>query len=209
MNLTTAQMALLKTHAEANTNLATLPDLTTFTINASTAPRDPTYQQSIAAWYNAAAKAIDNQPFANRFVWNPVTTIQQINAANLWQNDPAGTTDAERTNNWLRWQTMIWSLGSVGNIPTGLDFGDPQVRKGVLKTWGDVASPSCAASLGGTGCGQMVGKRIELVVSDAITGTAVNAWSSAHPVQLGSDGLTLYGKVLTQIDLDKALFPNG
>jgi len=207
MNLTPAQKTALAAHIRANTNSGIVPGtggIGTFVINAAVNGRDPTLQQGIADWYNQPALAGDNQPFANLNVWNPLTNILQLNSAIKWQTAPVGATAADVTNSWLLWQTMIWSMGS-GSLTVGLDMGDASVRKGMLQVFGDVANGS-AAAIGAVGCGQQVGRNIELVCSNAVVG-ATTALTAAHPIQKDANGLTIYGQKLTQADVDNALFP--
>ncbi len=207
MNLTTAQKTTLAAHITANTNLGTIPGSggSTFVINTATG-RDPTLQQGIADWYNKAALATDNQPFANLNVWNPLTTIDQLNSAIKWQTPFVGATPADVANSMLLWQTMIWKLGG-GQAGVGIDMGDGSVRKGLTTVFGDVVGGS-AAAVGAVGCGQMVGRNIELVLSGNAVGSTT-ALTNAHVIQHDAVGVTIYLQLLRQVDVDAALFPNG
>jgi hypothetical protein len=202
MLLTSAQKTLLAAHINANTNLATIPGSNgeTFVINSAVQGRDPTLQQGIANWYMQAALANDAQPFANRNIWNPVTTIAQLNAAIKWNVPLVGATDAAINNSWLLWQTMIWNMS--------IDLTDPQVRLGVLTVFGDTANGS-AKQIGLAGCGQQVGRNIELVLSGAVLGASTLAFAAAHVVQKDALGGLIYQQTIDAVDIDKALFPNG
>lgn len=199
MNLTTAQKVTLAAHLNANTNTSTAPDGTDgAVINTSLAGRDPTRQQYIADWYNATALVGDAQALANLNIWNPTTTITQINTALDWALNPIGAVDAIITNSWLKWQSMCWS-----NV---LDFADGQVRLGVVSVWGSNTTNS--NSLGSLQAGKVVGKRVELALAGNVVATAgING--GARVVPKGLAGAVLFGVLLTAIDIDKALFPNG
>lgn len=202
MQLSTAQKTTLAAHINANTNTCTLPGgFGTQIINTGVAGRDPIVQQGIANWYNQAALAGDNQPFANINVWNAITTIAQLNSAVKWQTAPVGATAADVSNSWLLWQTMLWNMS--------LDMGDGSVRKGMLQVFGDVLGGS-AVLIGAVGCGQQVGKNIELVLSGNVVG-ATTALVAAHVVQkdAATPSVSLYSQLITQVDIDHALFPNG
>lgn len=217
MQLTSAQKVTLAAHIRANTNSGVIPGSggQTFVINAAVAGRDPTLQQGMANWYNQTALAGDNQPFANLNVWNPITTIAQLNTAmKFLLTTPlqgSSPTDVQITNALLMWQIMTWSLGAIATTPVGLDMSDTQVRTGVLAVWGDVtANPANAKQIGAVGCGQQVGRNIELVLSGAVTGaSAGNAFANAHVVQKDAIGGLVYSQSIQAVDIDAALFPNG
>ncbi len=199
MNLTQAQLTAWKAHMTANTNTTAMAGAggATFVINARLATNDASDQNAIADWYNQPAKAGDNQAFANRNVWNPRVTIAQLNSAVKWQTAPAGATPADVSNSWLLWQTMLWNMA--------IDMTDASVRKGVTTVFGDVASGS-AAGVGGSGCGQQVGRRIELTLADAVTGSSVGgAFVDAHVVQKDAGGNNVLGQTPTQGDVATAL----
>lgn len=211
MNLTAAQLIALATHINANANTVTLIDGSgTFQANAVT--RDPTQQQSLAAWYNALALAGDSQPFANLMLWNPVATIQQLNTAVDWTTNPVGADQPTLSNAWLKWQTMLWN--------NYLDMTDPQVRAGVIQVWGNPSnSVTNIGTVAGTLCGKLAGRRIDLALSPAPVGAVANAWLGAHVVPKGLNGVPILGyqngptfvaaQLLLGTDIDKALFPNG
>ena len=198
MELTHAQETTLKAHLAANTNSATLPDATTFVINANLAGRDPTKQQAIADWYNQLALATDAQAPANLMLWNPRVTIAQINSAIVWTDDPAGSDEPTRTNSWMRWQSMTW------NQNQGIDMTDAQVRAGVVKVWGN---PSASATNLGKATGVLTGKldgrRIDLALAGGVVGAVSGVWAAAHVCPAN-----VLGQLLTQPDVDEALL-NG
>jgi len=216
MQLTSAQLTALKTHLLANTNVITPTDGSTapFAVNSALngAATDPTIAGFIAnLFYNQPAKLTDNQPFASINVWNPRTTISQLRSAINWAQDPredlSPPTDAQITNAWLTWQSLVWDLSTVattGTLP-GIDLGDGGVRKGVLRVWGDVAGKN-AANIGAVGCGQQVGRNIELVLSNAVTGSSAGtAFTNAHPIQKDFTGATVYGQTCTGTDIINAI----
>jgi hypothetical protein len=241
MKLTSTQITALANHMKANTNLTPTTDTSGNTLPAAPFQintfcnltsgqagfRDPSLQLCVAAWYNQPALGTDNQPFANLNVWNPLTSIQQLKSAQSSFSPLSGAgsavlqgstpTDAQVTNALTMWEYMIWDLGPPQTAqaatlpPVGLDFGDAQIRKGILLIWGDVTTgASVAQSLGAVGCGQQVGRNIELVLSNAVTTpSAGGAFLAAHPVQKDVLKKTIYGQVVTQLDVDFVLFPNG
>lgn len=210
MNLTSTQLTTLAAHIAANTNAITLIDGSgTFQANAVT--RDPTQQQSLAAWYNALALSGDSQPFANLMCWNPVTTIQQLNTAIDWTTNPVGADQPTLSNAWLKWQTMLWN--------NYVDMSDPQVRAGVIQVWGQPSTT--ATNIGaatGVLCGKLAGRRIDLVIAPIPVQTT-GLGAGAHVVPKGANGVPLLGymngptfvaaQLLSGTDIDKALFPNG
>lgn len=213
MNLTSAQKTALAGHINLNTNSAPIPGgAGTFVINAAVAGRDPTLQIGIANWYNQTALAGDNQPFTNLQVWNAFTTLVQLNAVMKFTmatvDEGATPTDAQITNFLLMWQIMIWDLGPTSG---GMDMGDPQVRQGIMNIWGDTTTaPANAKQIFAPGCGQQVGRNIELILSNVVT--TVSAGGSAqpaHPIQKDAAGATIYGQQITALNIDNALFPNG
>ena len=221
MNLTTAQKATLAAHINANTNVLTIPPglgTGTFVVNAEVAGRDPTLQGLIAAWYNDIALSGDSQPFGNLMLWNPATTIQQLNTAVDWTLNVFGATAADQTNGWLKWQSMCWN--------NYLDMTDVQVRAGVLQIWTGTITPATSnttiTGIGrstGTLCGKLAGRRIDLVVAGNAVGNVTNAWAGARVCPAGAGGVPLLSyfqgtqfvpaQTLSQIDVDQALFPNG
>ncbi len=213
MQLTAAQKTSIKSHVAANTNItpATAADGTTlptpFVVNTySVNAQDAEKERAIAEWYNLTAGAGDNQAFANRLVWNPITSLRQINTAWDPTADPVGATAADQTNNWLRWQTMCWA-GTNLDAPC-LDMSDPQIQAGVVKVWGDT-STSSANKIGKSPCGQRTGTNLELKLSAAPSGvTGGGALANAHAVQKDAGGSVIYGQKLTA-DMVHDLLLNG
>jgi hypothetical protein len=212
MQLKQSQKTALKTHMTANTNSTPATDLNgnalinPFVINTGMDSNNPDKEAAIAAWYNGAAKSGDNQPFTNRNVWNPFTTLRQVSSALIWATPPVGATAADVTNSWLLWQSMTWSATSQDSI--ALDMSDAQVRKGVYTVWGDVASGN-ASKIGGNNCGQKVGTNLELVCSGVVTGASPGgALTDAHPVQTDTFGASIVGQLLTQATVHDILL-NG
>lgn len=212
MNLTSAQKAALAAHIAANTNIATYPDGSgEFVINAEALSHDPTAQQAIADWYNGLALAGDNQPFNNLFLWNPVTSIAQLNTAIDWTTNPAGGTAADVANSWLKWQSMCWA--------NFIDMTDAQVRTGVVQVWG--AGSTSASGIGSNVnlCGKLQARRIDLVLAGNPVGNLPGTWAGARVVPKGAGGVPIREsmsgntvvppQVLTQSDIESALFPNG
>ena len=147
MQLTPAQLALLKTHLAANTNT-----IDGTAINAM--PSDPDSNAAVAAWYNGLASAGDNQAFASPLlVWRPVVTIQQMNSAIVWSASPAGADAQAVMNSWLKWQSMTWA--------NQIDMTDTQVRQGIDDVWG--AGSQTATNLKATGTGRQAATRAEMV----------------------------------------------
>lgn len=228
MKLTSVQLSAFATHMKANTNLTPATDAngnalpTPFQINTfanltvgQAGFRDPTLQGCVAAWYNQAAFAGDQQAFANLLVWNPVTTIDQIDSAatyTLASVEQGGSpTDTQATNLILLWQIFIWKLGATTNPPSGVDLGDAGNRKTVLNVWGDVTTGVAnAKAILGPGCGQQTGRNIELLLSNAVTTVSAGGASTpAHPIQKDFNGKTIYGQIVLATDVDFTLFPNG
>ena len=184
MLLTSAQKTTLKTHLNANTNQITnVANGQLAAINTLLSPLDPENAERMATWYNGLAVAGDAQPFTTRNLWNPRTTIQQLNTAIRWQDliphDLGGSPTVTeqmlaRNEKWMRWQSMTW------NQSLGIDMTDAQVRAGVLAIFGDTASPSSAASIGGTECGRLDARRIEMVMAGNTVGAATNAWTASR-----------------------------
>jgi len=216
MNLTQPEKTLLKAHMQANTNLTPATDangntLTTpFVINTRLNTRDPDDETAIAAWYNKSASLSDNQPFANINVWNPFVTLAALNSAINWSLAPLAATASpsagQITNAWLQWQSMTW--GGTSQNAICLDMSDPQVRKGVLNVWGDVASPGNASLIAAIGCGQRVGTNAELVLANAVAGasqSSTGAYNDAHPLKKDVYGNSLFNQKLTQPDVDDLL----
>lgn len=179
MKLSAAQRTTLKTHLAANTNVATRPNSTTFTINVQYVSGDPTDEQAIADWYNAPATAGDSQPFANLNLWNPQTGVAALKRAIDWANAPphglsgSPTVDQQQlaiNNQWWRWDAMLRD--------GALDMSDPQVRAGVLQVWGNVAGS--ASNIGAIGCGKQAGTRFELALAGPPVGASAPAWTAAH-----------------------------
>lgn len=209
MNLTTAQYSTLKTHLQANTNTVTFDNGATFTVNTSAGVtgHDPTFQAAIAKWYNDVALATDAQAPANLLLWNPVTTTTLLNTAIVWTDEPAGADDTARIKNWLKWQSMCWS----GFI----DLSDQQVRGGVNLVWS--ASTATLNAIGSTTltalCGKLAGRRIDLVLANAVTGTN-NINGGAHTMPRGATApilsymngnVVVPAQTLTQLDIEKAI----
>lgn len=185
MALTAAQKTTLKAHLTANTDtVINIVNGQAAAINTLLgAPFNTDNLQRIADWYNTLAAGSEAQSLGNRNLWNPKTTIAQLNTAIRWQDliphDLGGspTVDQQmlaRNEKWMRWQSMTW------NQNQGLDMTDSQVRQGVLAIFGDVAAASSAASIGGTSCGKINGKRLEIVLSGGAVGAATNAWTAAR-----------------------------
>jgi len=199
MQLTQAQKTLLKTHMNANTNTV-LNVLTQQQAAINTLLGGPPFNldnlQNVANWYNGTALAGDNQPFSNLLIWNTNVTIAQLNSAILWQTPPVGADQPTVSNSWLLWQTMLWNMQ--------IDMSDAQVRKGVLQVWGNVASPSSAANIGAVGCGQLNGRRIELVFCPGPVG-AVTAWAAAAKCPTGLNGTAILGQPIAASDIEDAL----
>lgn len=199
MNLTSAQKTALKAHMALNTNTTNIVGAggSTFVINTRLATLDPSDEGAIAEWYNSNAKAGDQQPFANRFVWQENVTLKMLNAATKWQTEFAGTGDAQIGNNILRWQTMIWN--------NSIDMSDGSVRKGVTTVFGDVAGGS-AAAIGASGCGQRVGMNVELALAGNVTGaSAGGALTDAHVCAKDAAGASLQNQRISQTDVDTVL----
>lgn len=209
MQMKPAQKTLVKTHMSLNTNLATLPDGSTFVIKDHYQERDATQQDAIAAWYNGNALAGDNQPFSNLFVWNDQVTVAMLNKAIDWTTPPPhGLTGSPTTseiqlainNQWWRWDQML-KLGYI-------DMTDSQVRNGVLQVWGNVGVPNnnstTSAAIGtelGTLCGKLNARRIELAINSNAVG-AKTAWNAAVVVPSGLNGARLLQAPMTGSDVD-------
>lgn len=215
MNLLDTQKTALAAHIAANTNTGVIPGtggVGTFVINTAITGRDPTLQQGIADWYNGPALSNDNQPFANLMLWNPVTTIQQLNTAIDWTTNPVGADQPTLTNAWLKWQSMCWN--------NYLDLTDPQVRAGIIQVWGNPSNT--ASNIGaatGTLCGKLAGRRIDLVLSPVPVATPGLGAAGAHIVPKGKNNVPILGymngptlvpaQTLLYQDIDNALFPGG
>lgn len=210
MQLTAAQRTTLKTHMTANTNStpATAADgtplVTPFVVNTRLATGNPDNERAIAEWYNATATAGGNQPFTSLLVWNNRVTIAQLNAGIKWDVAAAGATAADRSESWAVYQALVW-----GN---NIDMTDAQVRKGVLRVFGDVANGSAAGVA--TAGGQVTGRRLEIVLAsnggaNATVG-AQTAWGAAYkPVTLADGTVAANGAaLLTQPDVSNILL-NG
>lgn len=90
MALTPAQKTTLKTHIAANTNTVSVNGGSPVAIN-SLPMSDPDARAAVVGWYNLTATAADAQPFADSLnLWKPVVTIQELNAAVQWAQNPAG-----------------------------------------------------------------------------------------------------------------------
>lgn len=207
VQLTQQQRTTLKQHMAANTNTtpatAANGDVLTppFVVNARLNTGNADDERAIAEWYNAPALGGDNQPFANLNIWNPRTTVQQLNTARQWGTPAAGADVPTQTLNELTYQSMIWNMF--------IDFSDPQVRAGILACFGNV-SPGNAASIGAVGCGKVAGRRVELTVAGTPIGASAPAWTAAHPPAKLADGTQAVGgaALLSQPDVHDVLI-NG
>jgi hypothetical protein len=186
MPLTPAQLVTFKAHLAANTN----------TINAvaiSALPNTVDANQLVADWYNGLALPGDSQPFtAPLNLWAPVVTIQQLNGAINWGQNPAGTGDPAQTNSWLRWQSMCWQ--------NQIDLTDAQVRSGVASVWGTASSTNTAIKA--VGVGRKAGTRAELVFAGPSRGPNGNAADA--DVALNGRVSAFYGQRLDQSDVEAA-----
>lgn len=202
--LTPAQKTTLKNHLLANTNVIQAfvagqgEVLQSLAINAVADVGDN--GQRIADWYNRTATAVDSQPITNLRVWNPGVTMRQHNSAIDYSIDPLGAIDSIQTNNWLRYQVLIWAGQSNLDAPA-YDCTDPQVRAGIIKVWGDTPAGN-AKNLGGLGgglgCGQKVGSTFELVLSSVPGGSSPGAaYTNARTVQKDAGGALLYGQLVS------------
>ncbi len=186
MPLTPAQLTTLKNHLTANTNL-----VNGVAINAI--PDSPDNNIAIAAWYNATALANDSQPFADSLnLWKPVVTIQELNGAIVWNADPTGTTDGEKTNSWLRWQSMCWS--------NAIDLTDDQVRTGVADVWG--AGTATNTNIKAVGVGRRAGTRFELLFAGVNKGP--NGSGVSGTMALNGRVSPFFGQKLTAADISDA-----
>lgn len=186
MPLTPGQLTTLRTHIAANTNL-----IGGVAINAL--PNGPDENFAIAAWYNGTALAGDAQPFGNALnLWKPVVTIQELNTAINWSQNPAGGTDAAQTNSWLRWQSMCWS--------NALDLTDSQVRSGIQSVWATGASN---AAIKAVGVGRRAGTRFELLFASANRGP--NGNTPDADMTLNGRVSQFFGQRLTGDDVSAAL----
>lgn len=135
---------------------------------------------SIMTWYNSTAQTGD---FANPLtIWLPNMTIAQLNSAIDWTADPLGagaTTDAQKTNLWLKWQSMCWN-----NV---IDMTDQQVRQGVTSVWGTGSATDSAIKA----AGKRTGTRAEVLFSTAAVG--------------GSHVSQFFGRSLTPEDVQHAM----
>jgi hypothetical protein len=203
MILTPAQKTTLKTHMQANTNVTALPGAggQTFVINTRLATLDPSDEGAIADWYGGVALAGDNQPFATLLLWNPQTTVEQLNKAIDWTTPPphglggSPTVDQQQlaiNNQWWRWDQMT-KRGAI-------DMTDAQVRNGVTQVWGNLASGT-AANIGSatTLCGKAPGRRVDLALSPAAVG-AKTAWSAVCVCPAN-----VFGQPLSGSDVDDVL----
>lgn len=209
MNLTPAQLTLLKTHLNANTNTITPTDGSTapFVVNQALAGGDPTIQGFIAGWYNGLGLAGDNQQFTNLFLWNPNTTAAQLSTAINHPDTPvhglSGTPTLDQqllavNNAYWRWDGMI----RAGFI----DMTDPQVRLGVRTVWGDGSQTAKnIGAVAGVLCGKNAGRRIELVLSPVPVDAVVGTWAGAHVCPKDAKGLQIIGQSLTAADVANAL----
>lgn len=201
MQLTPAQKTTLKTHMHANANTVTPGGEQTKAINTLLAqPFDGTALQAVADWYNGLALAGDLEPFANLNCWNPRTTMMQLNSAVKWQVAPVGADQPTQTNSWLLYLAMT-QAGSI-------DMSDPQVRKGILQVFGDVAGGS-AANIGSAGCGQQAGRRVELALFASVTGSSAGgAFVNAAVPVLGFNAAAIINATLQEPDIEDLLL-NG
>lgn len=187
MILTAAQIQTLKAHIAANTDL-----IGGVAINAL--PNTPDNNSAVAAWYNTPVSGAELQPFAAPTVlWRPVVTIQELNTAVNWSQNPGANaaTDAQQTNAWLRWQSMCWN--------NFLDLTDNQVRSGVAAVW---ATGGSNAAIKAVGVGRRTGTRAELLFAGASRGpdgAANNADTS-----LNGRVSPVFGQTVTGTDIDTA-----
>lgn len=194
--LTNAQKTTLRNHIAANTNVipAGFPWSGGFVGQAiNTLANGPDENVAIAGWYNLTASAADAQPFADSLnVWKPVITIQEINDAVVWSQNPVGATAADQTNNWLRWQSMCWS--------SAISFTDAQVRSGVAAIWGSGSTTN--TNLKAVGVGRRAGTRFELLFA------GVNRGPNGNPIDadmaLNGRITPFFGQALSGTDVQDA-----
>lgn len=194
--LTGPQKTTLKTHVAANTNVipAGFPWSGGFAGQAiNTLANGPDQNVAIAGWYNLTATAADAQPFADSLnLWKPSITIQEINDAVVWSQNPAGATDAAQTNSWLRWQSMCWN-----NV---ISFTDAQVRSGVAAIWGSGSATN--TNLKAVGVGRRAGTRFELLFAGQNRGP--NGNTADADMSLNGRVSPFFGQPLTVSDLEDA-----
>lgn len=161
MNLTPAQLQTLKAHIAANTD-------TVGGVAIKDLPATADANFAIAAWYNQPATGTEQQAFtAPLSLWKPLVTIQELNTAINWGQNPAGATAADQTNSWLRWQSMCWN--------NALDLTDPQVRSGIASVW---SSGNSNANVKAVGVGRRLGTRAELLFAGVARGPDGNPTDS-------------------------------
>ena len=166
--LSLTQLDTLKARILAQPSLASLPN------NGDS-------HQIISNWFNAPADGTEvGFPSAILLVWKEDVSIAALNGVIIWSASPAGALDSEKTNSWLKWQSMTWA--------NFLDMSDSQVRQGVDDVWG--AGSASANAIKGTACGKRTGTRFE-VLYGAEEGTAIDS--------------LFYGKKLVDSDVVDAL----
>lgn len=186
MTLTTAQLQTLKAHIAANTD-------TVGGVAIKDLPATADANFAIAAWYNQPATGTEQQAFAAPLsLWKPVVTIQELNTAVNWGQNPAGATAADQTNTWLRWQSMCWS--------NAIDLTDAQVRSGVASVWGSGSNSN--ANVKAVGVGRRLGTRAELVFAGPARGPNGNPADADNA--LNGRVSPVFGQQLTGADVDAA-----
>lgn len=185
MNLTPAKLQTLKAHIAANTD-------TVGGVAIKDLPPTADNNFAIAAWYNTPVTGTEQQAFAAPLaLWKPVVTIQELNTAINWSQNPAGATAADQTNSWLRWQSMCWN--------NFLDLTDAQVRSGVAAVW---SSGNSNTNIKAVGTGRRLGTRAELLFAGPARGPNGNPADPDNA--LNGRVSPVFGQQLTGGDVDQA-----